>query len=114
VILVVQGVVVLLVPIGPTTELLDVKGEYGNGGAVPVPTGPTDTEPLVIGYGTPVPLMVGTVAFTVTGKLALAVVLTPPVTGAECVWITEVPFSVHVVYGCQHTFLPSKRCLRTV
>jgi hypothetical protein len=66
---VVHDVEVLLAPTGPTTVLLDVNGEYVNGGDVPVPTAPTDVALLEIGYGTLVPLTVGAVAFTVTGKL---------------------------------------------
>jgi hypothetical protein len=46
---------------------------------------------------TPVPVIDGVVAFAVTEKLLLALVVVLAVIGAECVWIAVVPFSVHNV-----------------
>jgi len=44
---------------------------------------------------TPVPVALGLVALAVTENPELAVVVPFAVIGAECVWITAVPFSVH-------------------
>jgi hypothetical protein len=45
----------------------------------------------------PVPVIDGVVALAVTEKLWLALVVRLLDTGAECVWIAVVPFSVHSV-----------------